>query len=110
LKSLEAVISKKLVAPAIIRPEVESAIRRGTGNGAVAKRSVKFLKQPKPIEPVPVSINLSGLAAKIGAVHPVWGSGSIYLALAVQRGKPLAMLDTQQIERGSQVVPIIQIS
>lgn len=100
---------QKMYAPAILLPEVGAAISRGVGDPAVAKRSIDFIKKSKIIELVPISVGLAVQAAQVAAEQRVRGCDSVYLAVAIQTGEPLATLDNQQIERGGEVVSIVKI-
>lgn len=92
-------------APAILVPEVASALRRGVDDPELARSVVQQLTQLHTITLVPVTEALAERAAHIALEHRVRGCDAVYLALAAETGGPLVTLDRQQLERGASVVP-----
>ncbi len=99
-----------LYSPAIVLPEVASAIAR-QGEGKVlenlAAEAIAVL-QASGAKLVDVSLIMAARAASISLAHRVRGCDAIYIALAEHLGEPLVTLDNQQRERGAAVVKTIQ--
>lgn len=95
---------ERLVAPALLLPEVAAAISRGSQKPLLARRVAELLTRSALIELVGVTPELAGHAASIAADHRLRGSDAVYVALAEELGHPLLTLDRQQLERGSEVV------
>lgn len=95
---------ERLLAPALLLPEVAAAISRGSQKPLLARRVAELLTRFSLIELVAVTPELAGHAASIAADHRLRGSDAVYVALAEELGQPLVTLDRQQLERGSSVV------
>lgn len=95
---------ERLVAPALLLPEVAAAISRGSRKPLLARRVAELLSRSALVELIGVTTELARRAASIAADHRLRGSDAVYVALAEELGQPLVTLDRQQLERGSEVV------
>ena len=100
VQSAQEVVS----APAILLAEVASALSRGVGDPALARRVVEQLQRTQVIDLAPVTLTLAQRAAEIAADYQVRGCDAVYIALAEQSDDYLVTLDGQQLERGGKVI------
>ena len=96
----------RLAAPSLLRVEVAAAVRRLTGDSALAEEAVAIVDGQGWVELVDLDSERSLRAARIAAATGVRGAEAVYLELAAQRGDTLVTWDRQQLERGSAVVPV----
>ena len=54
---------------------------------------------------VPLDETLAELAVDIAAKQRLWGSDTVYMAVAQRYGTALVTLDQEQYNRGSEIVP-----
>lgn len=91
-----------MLAPAIVLPEIASAIARGTGRSDLAAASVSLYRQLPGFHLVPIDAMLAEVAAMLGAEHRLRGCDAIYVALARAADAVLVSLDDEQLSRGPQ--------
>lgn len=96
----------RLVAPTLLAVETAAAIRRLTGDEALAVAAVSALEVDGLVDLVPLDSTRSRRAARIAAATGVRGADAVYLELAAQRGDVLVTWDRQQIERGATVAQV----
>ncbi len=95
----------EITAPAILMPEVASAISRGSNQPVLARRAVRQILTAPVVELIPVTVSLSERAAAIAIECRIHGADALYVALAERNQDTLVTLDRQQRERGAMVVP-----
>lgn len=100
-------VRSELAAPTIVLAEVSAAIARATGDGSLAEQAIANLLR-SPIEFVLVDRELALRAAVIGREQRLRGCDAIYVALAVQLGRPLVTLDAEQLTRGAGVAVLLR--
>lgn len=93
-----------IFSPAILLPEVASALGRGLGDTGLADYAVGLLRSRRFGELLPVTHALSARASKIAAEQRLRGCDAVYVALAQQLGMELVTFDRDQLERGAAVV------
>lgn len=97
---------ESLVAPTLLVVEAGAAIRRLTGDEAVAADAVAAIEELGVLELVPLSEDRSRRAAEIAGSTGVRGADAVYLELAAHRGDVLVTWDRQQLERGGAVARV----
>jgi predicted nucleic acid-binding protein len=90
-----------LSAPSLLLAEVAAAIRRGTGDDALALRAVARLARGDMVQLAEVDTELAGKAAHLAATQALRGCDALYVALAAELDQPLVTLDRQQAERAA---------
>ena len=96
----------RLVAPTLLRVEVAAAVRRLTGDQALADEAVASVDEPGWVELVDLDGERGRRAAEIAAAIGVRGADAVYLEIASRRGDTLVTWDRQQLERGSAVARV----
>ena len=98
---------EQLFAPAIMLPELASAVRRVTGHEEDAEEALDRFGEGSGISYVPASIELCNAAAEIAIRYSIKGCDAIYVALAQQLDEPLVTFDREQAERAAAVIRVI---
>ncbi len=102
---LEQIASDQLwVAPALLLPEVASAVSRATGRPLLARRAVRLILRFPALRIVAIDAELAETAARLAGDQRLRGADSVYVALAKQLALPLVTLDLEQASRASEVV------
>ncbi len=96
----------QFVAPTLLLVEVAAAISRRTGDSELAKKATEALENLPDLRLVEMDQSVVQTAVRAGADLGVRGADALYIAISQQLTLPLATLDTDQSERGSQVVEI----
>jgi predicted nucleic acid-binding protein len=96
------------VAPAVLLPEVAGAIARRTGQPRFGRRAVAAILRLRSLRLVPVEEELAQSAAAIAARLRVRETDAVYIAAAAALGLPLVTWDTEQGERASRIVRVVQ--
>lgn len=97
-------MGSRVVAPALLLPEVAGAIRRATGHEEAASRAVHLLLSEPLISIAPMSEEMAVHAAEVAAATGMRGADAVYAGLAAGLGFRLVTLDKEQRERARQVV------
>ncbi len=100
----EDAAGRLLVAPALLLPEVASAVSRITNRPLLARRAVLSLMRLPALRIVPVDSQLAEAAARIAADHRLRGADSVYVALAKQLSLTLVTWDREQARRAAEVI------
>ena len=93
-----------LVAPALLPVEVGAALRRGTGDSALALRSAEALVALPHLTLMPVDSITWRDATETATVYALRGSDAIYVATALRYAATLITLDSEQLERSPETV------
>ena len=93
-----------LVAPALLLPEIASAVSRATGRPLLARRAVRLILRLPAIRIVEVDAELAETAAQLAGDQRLRGADSVYVALAKQLALPLVTWDLEQANRASNVI------
>ncbi len=93
-----------LVAPALLLPEVASAVSRATGRPLLARRAVLLLLRLPALRIVAVDAELAEAAARLAGDQRLRGVDSVYVALAKRLSLPLVTWDLEQASRASEVI------
>ena len=97
-----------LLAPTLLSVEVAAAVRRLTGDRALALAATTTVEELDAVELVPLTPHRAERAAALAATAGVRGADAVYLELARDRGDVLVTWDRQQLERGAEVVRCMQ--
>lgn len=100
----------QMLAPALLLAEVAGAIRRRTGDSALARKAVELLKDLPGLRLVAMDEALLEEAAGLAAELGLRGADATYVAVASRLGLPLATLDSDQRERAGSVVSIVELT
>ena len=100
----------QFVAPTLLLVEVAAAISRRTGDSELAKKATEALENLPDLRLVEMDQSVVQTAVRAGADLGVRGADALYIAIAQQLTLPMATLDTDQSERGSQVVEIWKVT
>lgn len=98
----------QMLAPALLLAEVAGAIRRRTGDSALARKAVELLKDLPGLRLVAMDEALLEEAAGLAAELGLRGADATYVAVASRLGLPLATLDSDQRERAEKQVVLIE--
>ncbi len=93
-----------LVAPALLLPEVASAVSRATRSPLLGRRAIRSLLAVPALRVVPLDGALAELAARLAADHGLRGADAVYVAVAKQLSLPLVTWDREQARRAARVV------
>jgi predicted nucleic acid-binding protein len=99
----------QMLAPALLLAEVAGAIRRRTGDSALARKAVELLKDLPGLRLVAMDEALLEEAAGLAAELGLRGADATYVAVASRLGLPLATLDSDQRERAEKQVVLIEL-
>jgi len=97
-----------LFAPAIVLAEAAAGVARFLDAPNLAGGYVGRWLAASRVTIWPVWASLATRAAEIVGTERVRGCDAVYLALAEALGQPLVTLDTEQLERGTTVVPTMR--
>ena len=97
---------EELVAPTLLEVEVAAALRRLTGDEALARQAIDRAASLGILDLVPLTAERSRRAAALASSAAVRGADAVYLDLALERNDVLVTLDRQQLERGSRAVNV----
>ena len=100
---------ERLVAPSLLPVEVAAAVRRLTGDRALATAASSALEEADWIDLYDLTAERAGRAGEIAASTGVQGADAVYLELAVERGEELVTWDRQQLERGRWVARVVTL-
>lgn len=100
--------TRSVSAPTLALAEVGAGIARGTGDKALARRSVAALAMSAVVRIVPVDDALAERAAHIAIDQGLKGCDAIYVALAEHLAVPLVTLDNQMLARGAGIVQTVR--
>lgn len=95
-----------VIVPTLLLAEAASAIRRVTGDAALARRFVATVQRLPNLVWVAVDALLARQAAALAAEHALKGSDAVYAAVARRFGSTLVTLDQQQLERSAAAVEV----
>ena len=95
-----------ILVPALVLPEVASAIARGQGKPDLGIAFVEELAIFPNLMLVDVDESLAMLAVEVAARHRLRGSDAVYAAVALRFGTELVTLDGEQLARLDKVVPV----
>lgn len=104
LLSVAVELDAELLLPAIVLPEIASAIARGTGRSDLARWSVALYRRLPGVRIVPIDPTLADVAAIFGAEHRLRGCDAIYVALARAADAMLVSLDRKQLDRSPDTI------
>lgn len=90
-----------VIVPTLLLPEAAAALRRVTGDAALAERFVAALQRLPNVVWVAVDSVLARQAAELAGEHALRGSDAVYAAVARRFGSTLVTLDQQQLERSA---------
>ena len=94
-----------IIVPALILPEIASAVARASGDVAGAVRYAKATAALPQLSLVALTPAAAREAAELGATHRLRGADAVYVAVARRYGTVLVTRDNEQRSRGTAVVP-----
>ncbi len=93
-----------ILIPSLALAEVTAALFRRTGNYEFAHAALRTLKESEVIRTEDVTVELASRAARLVRYAPLRGADAIYLALAELEDAVLYTFDSEQRERGKNIV------
>jgi predicted nucleic acid-binding protein len=96
-----------VIAPALLLPEIASAVSRRTGEPELAQRAVEALARLPGFRLVPVDDRLADAAATLAGRLRLRGADAVYIATAAILRLPLCTWDVEQRERAVRVVEVV---
>ena len=91
----------------LVLAEVAGAVARRTGLSELGTRAVTLVRHLPDARLVPVDAELAQLGARVAAQLRLRGADALYVALARRLGAPLVTWDQEQLERGRQLVTVL---
>ena len=98
--------SVPIIVPALVLPEVASAIARGQGKPDLGVAFAEELISFPNLTLAAVDESLARLAVEIAARHRLRGSDAVYAAVTLRFGTELVTLDREQLARLEGVVTV----
>lgn len=98
--------NKNLVAPNLLLAEVAGAVRRRSGQVALAQQVVDRLNRLRGLQLVPLTQPLSVNAAKLATDLQLRGADAVYVAVAAYLNLPLLSWDQEHINRAGQAIQV----
>jgi predicted nucleic acid-binding protein len=98
--------STPIIVPALVLPEVASAIARGQGKPELGVAFAQELSRFPNLTLISVDESLANLAVEVSAHHRLRGSDAIYASVALRYGTELITLDREQLERLPEILPV----
>jgi predicted nucleic acid-binding protein len=98
--------STPVIVPALVLPEVASAIARGQGKPELGVAFAQGLGRLPNLILIHVDESLANLAVEAAARHRLRASDAVYAAVALRYGTELVTLDHEQLERLPGVLPV----
>ncbi|RLD07579.1 MAG: hypothetical protein DRI56_06615 [Chloroflexota bacterium] len=98
------------LAPTLLLVEVAAAISRRTGSSDLAQRAIDALENLPNLRLIDMDHKVVQTAIRVGVDLGVRGADAFYIAIAQNLNLPLATLDIDQRERGSQIVETLDLS
>ncbi len=98
------------LAPTLLLVEVAAAISRRTGSSDLAQRAIDALENLPNLRLIDMDHKVVQTAIRVGVDLGVRGADAFYIAIAQNLNLPLATLDKDQCERGSQLVETLDLS
>ena len=95
---------RALLAPALLLPEVASALARGQGDTELARRFADALRRLPHLTLLPLDSVLGQEAADLAATYRLRGADAVYVAVARRFEAALVTRDNEQRQRGATVV------
>ncbi len=95
-----------LVAPMLLLAEVAGAIRRRSGQAALAEQAIETIVRVPGLRLVALDTHLGHEAARMAARLGLRGADAVYVALAQQLGLPLVTWDPEQTTRAESLVRV----
>ena len=93
-----------ILIPSLALAEVTAALFRRTGNYEFAHAALRTLKDASVIRIEDVTVELAARASRLVRYAPLRGADAIYLALAEVEDAILYTFDSEQRERGKNIV------
>jgi predicted nucleic acid-binding protein len=90
-----------IIAPALLLPEVASAIRRGRDDAALARQFSRAIDKLPNLVLVSLDRQLAMQTIDIAADYGLRGSDAVYVAVALRFACPLVTLDHKQHDRAA---------
>jgi predicted nucleic acid-binding protein len=94
----------RVIAPALLLPEVGGGIARRSGQAVLGHRAVTMLRTRARIDIVDLDRALAEDAARLAVALGIRGADAVYVALAQRLSLPLVTWDQEQLTRGAAVV------
>jgi predicted nucleic acid-binding protein len=94
-----------VLVPALLIPEVASAVARATGDTAGAVEYATAMADLPSLTVIPLTMPTARHAASLAATHRLRGADAIYLAVAQRYGTTLVSRDAEQRSRGAAMAP-----
>jgi predicted nucleic acid-binding protein len=95
---------RPLLAPALLLPEVASALARGQGDSELARRFADTLRRLPHLTLIPLDSVLGQEAADLAAAYRLRGADAVYVAVARRFEAALVTRDSEQRQRSVPVV------
>jgi predicted nucleic acid-binding protein len=93
-----------IIVPALLVPEVASALARVTGDSAAALDYARAITSLPHLTVISLTAVAANHAAELAAKHRLRGADAVYLAVARRYGTAVVTRDAEQRARGSSVV------
>lgn len=95
-----------IIVPALVLPEVASAIARGQGKPDLGVAFAEELSLFPNLTLISLDESLAEQAVEIAARYRLRGSDAVYTAVALRFGTELVTLDGEQLERLAEVLTV----
>jgi predicted nucleic acid-binding protein len=96
----------RVVAPALLLPEIAGAISRRTGAPELARRAVQQLLRLRTLRIVALDRRLAQAASELAGDLALRGSDAVYVAIADQLKIPLLTWDNEHVEKAGRRVAV----
>lgn len=96
-----------VIAPALLLPEVASAVARRTGEPRLARRAVDAMLRVPGLRLVPVDDVLARMAARLARRLRAREADAIYITAAATLRLPLVTWDIEQRDRAARLVEVL---
>ncbi len=96
----------RVVAPALLLPEVAGAISRRTGEAALAHQAVRQLQRLSALRLISLDARLAQAAARLAADLGLRGADAAYVAAAHALKIPLLTWDDEQREQAGHLIAV----
>ena len=93
--------------PLLLWAEIAGAVARRTGDADRGIKVAELISTQTWVRGVPVDASLASESMRLAAMLKLRGADAVYVALATIRREPLITLDSEMLERASNVTEVL---